>query len=115
MVCNTCGGYTYDYKKGLLGLNVIGRNTPGYDIRYRPAGVPFTDEERMINHYQRYGTTDLPVRGTGLGLVQQKKLDFDLGSLIGGVIIGFIIGGLLLTSTGRQIGYRAGQRIAKKF
>lgn len=32
----------------------------------REYGVPKTTEERMATHYQQYGTTDLPPRGTGL-------------------------------------------------
>lgn len=32
----------------------------------RPMGVPKTEEERMATHLARYGTTDLPARGTGL-------------------------------------------------
>ena len=82
----------------------------------RRAGIPLTDAQRTIRHQQIYGTNQLPPRGTGLNRVapQQQKLEMNLGTFVGGVIIGFIIGGFLLTATGRDIGYRTGQKIAHK-
>jgi len=41
--------------------------TTGIGIGGRPRfGRPKTDEERKLTHHLRYGTTDLPPRGTGL-------------------------------------------------
>lgn len=85
------------------------------------AGVPLTETERMQQHYARYGTTALPPRGTGLGgnpgragVLGQQRLGPDFGSFVAGAVIGFIIGGLLLTGVGREIGYRAAKRVARK-
>jgi len=33
----------------------------------RRYGYPRTEEERRIEHFRKYGTTELPSRGTGLG------------------------------------------------
>ena len=123
MVCTTASC-------GILGRNVIGRNRPGYDMRIRgepmgdtatplngavmyngAPGMPLTEEQRRQRHLALYGTTDVPPRGTGLAT---QRLEFDFGSVIAGIAIGFIIGGMLLTSTGRKIGYRAGERIARR-
>jgi hypothetical protein len=43
-------------------------------INARRNGIPLTDEERAEQHYEKYGTTDLPPRGTGLrslGMIRQ--------------------------------------------
>jgi len=64
------------------------------DRRY---GYPKTEEERMMTHYQRYGTTVLPPRGTGLRLGTRSLSDADkmwLSFIIGGIlgsIIGYVI------------------------
>lgn len=34
----------------------------------RRFGNPRTDEERRVRHYQRFGSTELPPRGTGLSI-----------------------------------------------
>ena len=59
MTCNTCVPFG-----ALTGRVVTGRNTPGENIR---PGIPLTDAQRAQRHYQQYGTTDLPPRGTGFG------------------------------------------------
>ena len=82
----------------------------------RRAGIPLTNAQRAIRHQQLYGTMQLPPRGTGLNRVapQQQTLEFSWGTFAAGLFLGFVIGGLLLTATGREIGYRAGQRIAQR-
>jgi len=79
-------------------------------------GVPLTDTQRMQRHQMLYGTTQLPPRGTGRGINMGPgvyKFEWDFNSILAGCIIGFIIGALLLTGTGRGILYRGGQRVAK--
>lgn len=125
MVCTTTSC-------GTLGRNVIGRNRPGYDVRIRgepmgdtatpldgavmydgAPGMPLTEAQRQQRHLALYGTADVPPRGTGRALAQQQ-LGPDIGTFVAGMVLGFIIGGMLLTSVGREIGYRAGKRIARR-
>ena len=47
----------YKYKGELADLHAI---------ESRRYGQPRTEEERLERHYERYGTTELPPRGTGL-------------------------------------------------
>lgn len=115
MVCTTASC-------GLLGRNVIGRNRPGYDVRIRgepmgdtatpldgavmydgAPGMPLTAEQRL--QLQRARTTLAPV---------PQRLEPDIGTFVAGIVLGFIIGGMLLTATGREIGYRAGKRVARR-
>jgi len=124
MVCTTASC-------GTLGRAVLGRNRPGYDVRMRgepmgdtatpldgtvmydgAPGMPLTEAQRQQRHLALYGTTNVPPRGTGM--LAPQRLEFDFGSVVAGIVIGFIIGGMLLTSTGREIGYRAGRRVARK-
>lgn len=110
----------------LVGKEITGRSIPGYDVygvgpasrvaraeAPRRLGKPLTTAERQQQHLARYGTNTLPKRGTGLRL-QQQQLGPDLGSFVAGMALGFIIGGLLLTATGRKIGYRVGERVARR-
>lgn len=119
----------------LTGKVIKGRSVPGYDLITQPqslggapaksgtivyngavqSGVPKTEAERMATHYARYGTTNLPPRGTGFA--GQQKLqngEFSWGTLVAGGIIGLIFGYLIFAQSGRQIGYEAGQRVARK-
>jgi len=115
MTCNTCGP---------LGRNITGRSIPGYPARAKNGtgglavyGVPRTDAERQTTHYARYGTTNLPPRGTGLGLngaPTPKLITWDLGTLIVGVVAGVIIGAFIFTPSGREIGGAAGARAARR-
>jgi len=66
----------------------------------RGRGIPFTDEEREQRHYERYGTTELPSRGTGLqsiGLLQSLGTPgttvsgYDIAGLLGGGAVGWYI------------------------
>jgi hypothetical protein len=118
----------------LLGKNITGRSTAGYDIRlrpevysretgvphgfemeYNPYGVPKTDEQRMMTHYAKYGTTNLPIRGTGLqpsyGEIEMPKLSGN--DFLMGLVVGFIVGALVLTATGRGLMGAAGERATK--
>jgi len=126
-----------DYQHNVLGKNIIGRSKAGYDFRIRDTpmgdtgmdypnapsptvkyngtadyGYARSEAERKARHMALYGNSNLPPRGTGR--VGTQRMDFDFHSLLGGVVIGFINRGLLLTSTGRKIGYRAGERIASR-
>jgi len=80
----------------------------------RRMGMPLTEEERARRHYQLYGTTTLPPRGTGLGYntAPKKLVTWDLGTFVIGGIAGLIFGYFIFTSTGRKMGYRTGERIA---
>ena len=40
----------------------------------RRYGQPRTEEERLKRHYERYGTTKLPPRGTGLGKPSSSQI-----------------------------------------
>jgi len=77
-------------------------------------GMPLTDEERARRHYQLYGTTELPPRGTGRGLATPKLISWDLGTFVVGGIVGVIGAYFIFTSTGRKIGYRVGERVARR-
>jgi len=93
---------------------------PGVELsRY---GRPLTEAERRQKHYAQFANSNLPPRGTGLqtwkagqGQVVRKKLETPwLAPLVVGGILGLIAGALLFTSVGREIGYKAGKRIARK-
>ena len=130
MTCNSC----YPSNTELVGRNIVGRSDPsGYDVRYkvngvipgigpidwnkmpqreyieRQAGIPRTEAERMAQHYARYGNTSLPPRGTGL--VRQQ---LGTNNLLAGIVIGFILGALVLTGTGRGIMGAAGKRVERR-
>lgn len=126
----TCNPGDPCYHTSLLGKTISGRSTAGYDYRVsrdvgvgrsnlvayngvRRMGVPLTDEERMQRHYQQFGTTDLPTRGTGLAAGSQQ-LSPDMGTLVAGGILGLIFGYFIFTASGREIGYRAGKRVARR-
>ena len=69
----------------------------------RGYGTPLTDEERTERHYEQYGTTELPPRGTGLsglnsiGLIRSignpeySINNRDVAGLIGGGLAGWYI------------------------
>ena len=73
----------------------------------RGKGIPFTEEERAARHYEQYGTTDLPPRGTGLGELPAIKVlkSFASPDSIGNIgqmtsaqragLIGLVVGGLV--------------------
>lgn len=71
MGCTTCGGLAFGEPR---------------------LGQPKTEEERMQTHFQLYGTTDLPPRGTGLRRLANalsgdgKGLIFFLGFFFGAII-----------------------------
>jgi hypothetical protein len=55
-------------------------------ISDRRLGQPRTEAERAARHYEQYGTTEVPPRGTGLGL-QAPKLE--LPEWVLPVVLGF--------------------------
>jgi hypothetical protein len=61
----------------------------------RRAGMPRTDEERMENHYNQYGTYSLPPRGTGLGSLKSIGVikDVTAGTFDKSDLIGLLVGG----------------------
>lgn len=122
----------------LAGRVIKHRSTPWYDkrIRSQPVyereeqipmdhtmvppgyGQPLTDAEREQRHFARFGTTDLPPRGTGRGVQYgagvQRLQGFDWGSFFVGGVLAFILGYFVFTASGRRIGYAAGQRIERR-
>lgn len=96
----------------LLGKNIVGRSTAGYDIRLRPevysreSGVPH-GFEMAYNHFTPASN---PPSGGSFGEIEMPKLGNDF--LIG-LVVGFIIGGLVLTATGRGFVGAAGERATK--
>lgn len=91
----------------------------------RPYGVPKTEAQRQATHSAKYGSTQLPPRGTGLarnnfispgrGLpVQPQKMEISWGQVLGGALLGLIFGYFVFAQSGRDIGYAAGQRAARK-
>jgi len=78
------------------GRTIIGRSTPGYDIRYRNGVMP---QQTARQTYARAST---------------QNLGPDLGSFVIGTAVGFVIAAFLLTPTGRDVGRAAGQRTARK-
>ena len=112
----TCTTESCDPWGTLVGRNVIGRNTPGENIRYpsgnvRNPSVPLTDAQRAQRHYQRYGTTNLPPRGTGLGINTAGSLDAT--NFFQGLVVG-CISVLAMTATGRGIAAAAGRRVQRR-
>jgi hypothetical protein len=57
-----------------------------------PQGIPKTEEERMMTHYQQYGTTVLPPRGTKVARASSQKLTANNGLVF---IVGMVAGGFL--------------------
>jgi len=104
MTCNTCAPYG-----ALTGRVVVGRNTPGENIR---PGVPLTDAQRAQRHYQQFGNTNLPARGTGLGINTAGTLDAT--NFLQGLTVGFLISVFVMTATGRGVARAAGTRIQRK-
>ena len=70
MTCNTCAPFG-----ALTGRVIVGRNVPGENIR---PGVPLTDAQRAQRHYQQFGNTNLPARGTGFGANTTGRLGVPL-------------------------------------
>lgn len=121
MVCITCGD-----APSILGRTVKGRSTAGYDYRAkneyggpyergdiiyngsRPYGVPKSDAQRLATHTAVFGEGALPPRGTGM------NGEFPWGTLVVGGILGLVFGYFIFASSGRQIGYEAGRRTARK-
>ena len=62
----------------------------------RGKGVPLTEEERMMRHYEQYGTYELPERGAGLSAVSNMVNSSECPNcwlwLLGGLIVGIIVG-----------------------
>lgn len=104
MTCNTCVPYG-----ALTGRVVVGRNTPGENIR---PGVPLTDAQRAQRHFQQYGNRNLPVRGTGLGINTAEKLDAT--NFLQGLTVGFLISVFVMTATGRGVATAAGKRVQRR-
>lgn len=73
---------------------------------------PFTEEEQRRRHYQIYGTQQL-VSGPDL-TVGPQELVIDWGTVFAGFIGGVVFSFFVFTATGRKIGYRAGERVAKR-
>jgi len=96
----------------LLGKNIVGRSTAGYDIRLRPevysreTGVPH-GFEMAYNHVT---PTYNPPSGS-YGEIEMPKLSGN--DFLIGLVVGFIIGGLVLTATGRGFMGAAGERATK--
>jgi len=130
MVCNP-GDPCYHSLEGKV---ITGRSTAGHDVRVPfndyysrqravsynhtmgppTMGVPLTEEERMQRHYEIYGTTDLPPRGTG-ALQNAGKLEgIDWGLFFWGGVAGVVVGYFLFAATGRKIAYKAGERVARR-
>lgn len=105
MSCNTCAPYG-----SLTGRVVVGRNTPGENIRY--PGVPLNDAQRAQQHSQQYGTRNLPPRGTGLGINTAGSLDAT--NFLQGLTVGFLISVFVMTATGRGVATAAGKRVARR-
>lgn len=88
----------------------------------RRYGRPLTEAERRQKHYARFVDPNLPPRGTGLqtwkagqGQIAQKKLEIPgLTPFVIGGILGLIFGAFIFTSVGREIGYKAGKRVARR-
>ena len=57
-------GAPYKKRLGEKVLKCIEKSELGEPERRK--GIPLTDEERRERHQERFGTTDLPPRGTGL-------------------------------------------------
>jgi len=122
------------YGQSILGKSILGRSTAGYDLRtvgdgmyglgqarsgtiengFRRLGVPKTEAERVATHMARYGTANLPVRGTGLATKQKLEGEVNWGNVFGGIVLGVVVGYFLFAKSGRQISYYAGERMAKK-
>lgn len=85
-------------------------------------GRPLTEAEQKQKHYGTFGTTDLPPIGTGLagnpgvsyGAGVQRLQGFDWGVFVAGGLLGLIFGYFIFTASGRKIGYRAGERVARR-
>lgn len=62
---------------------------------------------------QHITTRITPGHGPGTyQLAKSRKLGFDSGSALGGVIVGFIFGAIVFTATGRKVAGAAGERVA---
>jgi len=103
MTCNTCAPYG-----ALTGRVVVGRNTPGENIR----GVPLTDAQRAQRHYHQFGNRNLPPRGTGLGINTAGNLDAT--NFLQGLTVGFLISVFIMTATGRGVATAAGKRVQRR-
>ena len=128
------------FQTPLLGRTIDGRSSAGYDYRatnqyglqhagtsntitngiygvqtrggvMRQYGVPKTEEERMLTHIANYGNSELPIRGTGLARMENE---FPWGTFIAGGMLGLLFGYFVFASSGREIGYATGQRVARK-
>ena len=93
------------------------------DVELMRYGRPLTVAERQQKHYAQFANSNLPPRGTGLqtwnagqsATVVQKKLEVGwLTPLVVGGILGLIFGAFIFTGVGREIGYKAGKRVARR-
>lgn len=95
MACTSCrgdSGVIYD-NPSILGRNITGRSIPGHDVRQKPVN--------MTTYYSN-------------GNLQQKKLiNWDWGTFLIGVVVGGVVIGLLVTSTGRGLLGAAGERTTR--
>jgi len=128
MTCYTCG------QPSLLGRNIYGKSTAGYDYREvneygqpvsrggiiyngnRPYGTPKTDAERLRTHTAVYGAgSSLPSRGTGRARAMTNGEELPWGSFIFGGVLGIVFGYFIFSQSGRRIGYEAGMKTARRF
>lgn len=78
------------------------------DMPDRRYGIPKSEEERRAAHYAKYGTTELPLRGTGLTMQERgKNLNYVAGTT-GGALLGATIGGIPGAVLGGLIGLAIG-------
>lgn len=110
MVCSTCG-------TSILGRTIQGRSTAGYDYRNTNQyglGQQQIGRGPVILNGVAHKPVSAPVRTASYNtsMAQPAKLNFDLGSLVIGGILGITFGYFIFAKTGRQIGYEAGKRVA---
>jgi hypothetical protein len=88
----------------VLGRNITGRSTAGFDTRYKPIN-PMILTNGIQNNESSYMMYDTPV---------SKKLEgWDWGTFVAGLVVGGIVTILLVTSTGRSLVGAAGQRTTR--
>jgi len=100
MTCSTCN-------TNLVGRSIIGRSTPGYASRTNVGGTLYINGEQLSqNPTPRYVNNP--------GTISTPKQLSNGDNFLPGLVVGFIVGALVLTSIGRRIGYAAGRRVARR-
>lgn len=116
--------------QSILGRNITGRSTAGYDVRGGPdgmygayvmggpsrGGVIYDGMSSPVPDRMGKIIPSRPMQQGRAVMSAPKKLEngFPWTPLVAGGILGLIFGYFVFTESGRRIGYEAGRRAARK-